>query len=96
MFGSEHNVQVHSQSEPKHLFRFRFDGLTEPNLEHLFGFRFEHCSECSEPDRGQSTQAQHSTALSGTMTGSGSSCSTLRYVFVNLFILALLTIIYNF
>ena len=43
------------ESEPEHLFRFRFDGLTEPNLEHLFGFRFEHCSECSEPDRGQST-----------------------------------------
>ena len=54
MFGSEHNVRVHSESEPEHLFRFRFDGLTEPNLEHLFGFRFEHCSECSEPDRGQS------------------------------------------
>jgi hypothetical protein len=55
MFGSEHNVRVHSESEPEHLIRFRFDGLTEPNLEHLFGFRFEHCSECYEPDRGQST-----------------------------------------
>ena len=54
MFGSEHNVRVDSQSEPEHLFRFRFNGLTEPNLEHLFGFRFEHCLECSEPDRGQS------------------------------------------
>ena len=54
MFGSEHNVRVHSDREPEPLFRFRFDGLTEPNLEHVFGFGFEHCSECSEPDRGQS------------------------------------------
>ena len=58
MFGSEHNVRVHSESEAEHLFRFRFDGLTEPNLEHLFRFRFEHCSECSEPDRGQSSVQQ--------------------------------------
>ena len=34
MFSSEHNVQVHSDHEPEPLFRFRFDGLTEPNLEH--------------------------------------------------------------
>ena len=34
MFGSEHNVQVHSDCEPEPLFRFRFDSLTEPNLKH--------------------------------------------------------------
>ena len=54
MFGSEHNVQVHSDREPEPLFRFRFDSLTELNLKHLFGFGFKHCSECSKPDCGQS------------------------------------------
>jgi hypothetical protein len=68
MFGSEHNVRVHSDREPEPLFRFRFDGLTEPNLEHWVRFGFEHCSECSEPDRGQST--------CGTVLDNDSKCET--------------------
>ena len=68
MFGSEHNVQVHSDHEPEPLFRFRFDGLTEPNLKHLFGFGFEHCSECSEPDRGQSISIEVVNAITNPTT----------------------------
>ena len=39
MFGSEHNVRVQSDSEPEPLFRFGFNGLTEPNLEHCVRVR---------------------------------------------------------
>ena len=39
MFGSEPNVRVHSDSEPEPLFRFRFDSLSEPNLEHCVRVR---------------------------------------------------------
>ena len=34
MFGYEPNVRVRSDTEPEPPFRFRFDGLAEPNLEH--------------------------------------------------------------
>ena len=34
LFGSQPNVQVRSDTEPEPPFRFRFDDLTEPNLEH--------------------------------------------------------------
>jgi hypothetical protein len=59
MFGSEPNVQVHSDTKPEPLFRFGFDGLAEPNPEHNVRFRFEHCSRGSEPDRGQSSVYEH-------------------------------------
>jgi hypothetical protein len=41
MFGSEHNVRVHSDREPEPLFMFMFDGLTEPNLEHRVWVRVQ-------------------------------------------------------
>ena len=56
MFGSEQNVRVHSGTEPEPPFGFMFGGFAEPNPEHYVRFRFEHCSQCSEPDRGQSRE----------------------------------------
>ena len=55
MFGSEQNVWVRSGTEPEPPFGFMFGGFAEPNPEHYVRFGFEHCSQCSEPDRGQST-----------------------------------------
>ena len=48
------NVWVRSGTEPEPPFGFMFGGFAEPNHEHYVQFRFEHCSQCSEPDRGQS------------------------------------------
>ena len=55
MFGSEQNVWVRSGTEPEPPFGFMFGGFAEPNPEHYVRFGFKHCSQCSEPDRGQST-----------------------------------------
>ena len=55
MFGSEQNVRVRSGTEPEPLFGFMFGGFAEPNPEHYVQFGFEHCSQCSEPDCGQSS-----------------------------------------
>ena len=55
MFGSEQNVRVCSGTEPEPPFGFMFGGFAEPNTEHYVQFGFEHCSQCSEPDRGQSS-----------------------------------------
>ena len=41
------NVRVRSGTEPEPPFGFMFGGFAEPNPEH--------CEQCSEPDRGQST-----------------------------------------
>ena len=60
MFSSEQNVRVRSGTEPEPPFGFMFGGFAEPNPEHYVQFGFEHCSQCSEPDRGQSTS--HSSA----------------------------------
>ena len=54
MFGSEQNVRVRSGTEPEPPIGFMFGGFAEPNPEHYVRFGFEHCSQCSEPDRGQS------------------------------------------
>ena len=59
MFGSEKNVRVRSGTEPEPPFGFMFGGFAEPNPEHYVWFGFEHCSQCSEPDRGQSNGDQH-------------------------------------
>ena len=49
------NVRVCSGTEPEPPFRFMFGGFAEPNPKQYVRFGFEHCSQCSEPDRGQST-----------------------------------------